>query len=663
MARGASRAFRLGATPPRMAAAAKEPRYITTPIYYVNGQPHIGHVYTSLACDVLARFSRLDGHEVLFLTGTDEHGQKVRLRFASALQRSARGRPRAGCDDPQLPRPPALPFRSQVEQSALASGESPQHFADRVSETFRSLLPLYDFSADQFIRTTEPRHKAAAQALWSSLVESGDIYLGAYEGWYSVRDEAFYAEDELVGGLAPTGAPVEWVAESSYFFRLSKYKEPLVAHIEANPDFILPLSRRNEVLAFMREGLRDLSVSRTTFAWGIEVPAAAPDSAVAVPPPEGDGLSHIMYVWLDALTNYLTALGYPDTEDPRFKKFWPASLHMVGKDILRFHAIYWPAFLLAAKLPLPKKLFAHGWWMNDGQKMSKSIGNVIDPFLLVDKYGSDAVRYFMMNEVSFGSDGDFAERKLIDCFNSKLANELGNLAYRTLSFTHKQCEAAVPARGALSVEDEAMLAECAALLPTLRGHVDGLALHRYTQALSALAQAGNRYIDVQAPWALKATSPERMRTVLWVLLEVVRHLAIASQPVTPALAAEMLSQLGVDEGEGRDFAALEGGAWQLQAEAPLPPPRILIPRFEEEEAEEPGAPQLQLAGAELEALVADVGAAAERVRELKTGGAAADEVGAAVVALLGLKARLPPDHELNQKPGKKKGKKQKAPAA
>jgi methionyl-tRNA synthetase len=345
-----------------------------------------------------------------------------------------------------------------VEQSASASGESPQHFADRVSDTFRSLLPLYDFSADQFIRTTEPRHKAAAQALWTTLVQSGDIYLGAYEGWYSVRDEAFYTEDELVDGVAPTGAPVEWVAESSYFFRLSKYRDAIAEHIEAHPDFIRPVSRRNEVLSFMREGLRDLSVSRTTFAWGIPVPdtPARPDAGhgspadagqqVSVAPPAGDGLSHIMYVWLDALTNYLTAVGYPDTSCPTFTKFWPASLHLVGKDILRFHAIYWPAFLLAAGLPLPKKLFAHGWWMNDGQKMSKSIGNVIDPFVLVDRYGSDAVRYFLMNEVAFGSDGDFSDRKLIDCVNAKLANELGNLAYRTLSFTYKHCDEAVPAR-------------------------------------------------------------------------------------------------------------------------------------------------------------------------------------------------------------------------
>jgi hypothetical protein len=355
---------------------------------------------------------------------------------------------------PDSPLPSCL-WRLQVEQSASASGESPQHFADRVSDTFRSLLPLYDFSADQFIRTTEPRHKAAAQALWTTLAQSGDIYLGAYEGWYSVRDEAFYAEDEIVDGLAPTGAPVEWVAESSYFFRLSKYREAIVEHIEAHPEFILPISRRNEVLSFMREGLRDLSVSRTTFAWGVPVPdtpahraagAGSPGGGEAVAAPTGDGLSHIMYVWLDALTNYLTAVGYPDTSSPTFTKFWPASLHLVGKDILRFHAIYWPAFLLAAGLPLPKKLFAHGWWMNDGQKMSKSIGNVVDPFVLVHKYGSDAVRYFLMNEVAFGSDGDFSDRKLIDCFNAKLANELGNLAYRTLSFTYKQCDAAVPAR-------------------------------------------------------------------------------------------------------------------------------------------------------------------------------------------------------------------------
>ncbi|EOD34142.1 methionine--tRNA ligase [Emiliania huxleyi CCMP1516] len=501
----ASRALRVrsGRAFASASAVAKEPRFITTPIYYVNGQPHIGHVYTSLACDVVARFSRLDGHKVLFLTGTDEHGQKV-------------------------------------EQSACKAGESPQDFADRVSDTFRALLPLYDFSVDQFIRTTEARHKEAAAALWSALVESGDLYLGAYEGWYSVRDECFYTEEELVDGNAPTGAEVEWVAESSYFFRLSRYRQRLEEHLLAKPT--LGVSRCLSVLAFMRDGLRDLSVSRTTFTWGVPVPG----------PPPPDGLSHVMYVWLDALTNYLTALGYPDTEAADFRSFWPASLHVVGKDILRFHAIYWPAFLMAAGLPLPKRLFAHGWWMNEGEKMSKSVGNVVDPVALVQRYGPDPVRHFLLSDVTFGADGDFSEKKLVESSNAKLANEprsgirlpLGNLAYRTLSFTQKQCGGAVPAPDAFSEDDLQLLAEAAALLPQLRTHVDSMALHRYSQGVSGLASAANRYIDVQAPWALKKSEPARMRTVLYVLIEVLRHLALYSQPVTPRIGAALLEQLG-----------------------------------------------------------------------------------------------------------------------
>ena len=333
-------------------AADAPPFYITTPIYYVNGQPHIGHAYTTLACDVLARFKRLDGYDVKFLTGTDEHGQKV-------------------------------------EQTAVAAGETPIAFANRVSATFRALLDTYDFSCDEFIRTTEPRHYEAVQALWCKLRDAGDIYLGAYEGWYSVRDECFYGEDELVDGKAPTGAPVEWVAESSYFFRLSKYAEPIARHIESHPEFIRPAGRRNEVLSFMRDGLRDLSISRTTFGWGVPVPED--------PMSPGAHEGHVMYVWLDALTNYLTAVGYPHTSASQYERYWPASVHMVGKDILRFHAIYWPAFLLAAGLPLPQRLFAHGWWTVNGEKMSKSVGNVIEPVGLVQRYGCDQVRCFMVS--------------------------------------------------------------------------------------------------------------------------------------------------------------------------------------------------------------------------------------------------------------------------
>lgn len=518
------------------ATAAKPPAFITTPIYYVNGQPHIGHVYTTLAADVVARFMRLDGHEVKFLTGTDEHGQKV-------------------------------------EQSAELAGETPIEFADRVSESFRSLIPLYNFSCDEFIRTTEPRHIAAVQALWRELLGTGDIYLGAYEGWYSIRDEAFYTEDELVDGVAPTGAPVEWVAEPSYFFALSKWTEPLIAHIEQNPEFVLPTSRRNEVLSFLRQegGLRDLSISRTTFNWGVPVPDQ----------PEGAAEQHIMYVWLDALTNYITAAGYPQTDGEDFSKWWPASLHMVGKDILRFHAIYWPAFLLAAGLPLPKRLFAHGWWTRDGQKMSKSIGNVVEPVGLVEEYGCDQVRYFMVNEVAFGSDGDFSDTSLVNCINAKLANELGNLLYRTLSFAYKHCEEQIPTPAALTAEDEAMLSAAAGLLTPLRAVVGDLQLHRYTQTVSAVVQAGNQYIDVQAPWALRKTDPERMATVLWVLMESLRFVGMAYQPVTPSISAGILDQLGVPH-DRRDFSYFSSD-YALVGGDTLPKPEIIIPRYESAE--------------------------------------------------------------------------------
>jgi len=599
--------------------ASGRTRFITTPIYYVNGQPHIGHVYTSLACDIVARFSRLDGYDVLFLTGTDEHGQKV-------------------------------------EQSASAAGKTPQAFADEVSETFRALLPLYDFSCDQFIRTTEQRHKDAAQALWRKLVESGDIYLGEYEGWYSVRDEAFYTEDELVDGKAPTGAPVEWVAESSYFFRLSRWQEKLEAHIKANDDFIQPISRRNEVLAFMKDGLRDLSISRTTFGWGVAVPEAETTAATH----DADAPKHIMYVWLDALTNYISALGYPDTDSESFRKFWPAHLHMVGKDILRFHAIYWPAFLMAAQLPLPSKLFAHGWWMNNGEKMSKSLGNVIDPVKLVETYGADQVRYFMISDVAFGSDGDFSDRRLIETVNAKLANELGNLAYRTTSFSHKHCDCSIPIPAELNADDRALLDSASALLTLLREHIDKLQLHRYTQALSALTQDANKYIDVQAPWALKKSDPERMRTVLWVLLETLRSIAILMQPVTPSIAANILDQLAVPA-EQRQFSALSH--LQLVGGQPLPKPEIIIPRIEApaETADDTGGDEIGAATAPaldeaaLAALEASVAGAADTVRALKDKAAPKDEVDTAVATLLGLKAKLPEGHPL--KGGGKKKKK------
>lgn len=514
--------------------AGQTPFYITTPIYYVNDRPHIGHAYTTLACDVLARFKRLDGFDVKFLTGTDEHGQKV-------------------------------------EKSAKAKGIDPLAFTDEVSQNFRDLAAAMGFSNDDFIRTTEARHKASCQALWQRLIGNGEIYLDKYAGWYAVRDEAFYDESELKTGpggekLAPTGAPVEWVEEPSYFFRLSAWGDKLLKYYEDNPDFIAPDSRRNEVTSFVRSGLRDLSVSRTTFSWGVPVP--------------GDD-EHIMYVWLDALTNYITAVGYPDENAEEYKKFWPADLHMVGKDILRFHAVYWPAFLMAAGLEPPKRVFAHGWWTNEGQKISKSVGNVIDPFDLVERYGLDQVRYFLLREVPFGNDGDFSHQAMVNRMNGELANDLGNLAQRVLSMIAKNCDGAVPAKGPLTEADAELLNAAHALLGKVRAQMDRQAFHEALETIWQVIRAANGYVDHQAPWALRKTDPDRMQTVLWVLAETIRHVAILMQPVVPTSAARMLDQLAVAE-DARGFDRL-GTDHALEPGTPLPKPQGVFPRFVEEE--------------------------------------------------------------------------------
>jgi methionyl-tRNA synthetase len=502
-----------------------EPYFITTPIYYVNDKPHIGHAYTTLACDVLARFQRLMGRRVLFLTGTDEHGQKV-------------------------------------EQSAAKAGMTPQAFTDAVSANFRDLAQQLNISNDQFIRTTEPRHIRAAQALWETLVANNQIYLGSYAGWYSVRDEAFYQESELVDGKAPTGAPVEWVEEPSYFFRLSAWQEPLLHLYREHPDFIAPQSRRNEVMRFVEGGLKDLSVSRTSFRWGVPVP--------------GDE-KHILYVWLDALTNYLTAVGYPDQHAPDYQAFWPAALHMVGKDILRFHAVYWPAFLMAANLPVPQRVFAHGWWTNEGQKISKSLGNVIDPLELIQTYGLDQVRYFLMREVPFGQDGDFSRAAMVRRINQDLANDIGNLCQRVLSQIQKNCGAAVPAPGAFSTEDTALLAQSAALLATINALLNEQAFHKALEAISELTGAANRYIDTQAPWTLKKTDPARMATVLYVLAEVARRLGLMLLPFMPESAGKMLDQLAIPA-DARDYRAWDH---MLVAGTALPAPQGVFPRYVE----------------------------------------------------------------------------------
>ncbi len=498
-----------------------EKYYITTPIYYVNDKPHLGHAYTSVACDAIARFMRLDGMEVKFLTGTDEHGQKV-------------------------------------EKSAAAADMPPQAFVDEVSEHFREMATLLNLSNDDFIRTTEPRHKAMAQEIWKKLEAAGDIYLGSYAGWYSVRDEAFYAESELRDGKAPTGADVEWVEEPSYFFKLSKYQQPLLDLYQSNPDFILPESRRNEVIRFVEGGLKDLSISRTTFKWGIPVP--------------GDE-KHIMYVWLDALTNYLTAAD----------GFWPADMHMVGKDILRFHTVYWPAFLMSAKIDLPKRVFAHGWWTIEGEKMSKSLGNVVSPHHLVQRYGLDQTRYFLLREVPFGSDGNFSRQQMHDRINAELANNIGNLAQRTLSMIAKNCGEAVPLR-----DDSKLLPQDTALMDLVRVTNSGTPASAREQmqrckfgevmgAILAMASAANEYIDREAPWTLKKTDPERMHTVLYYLAESIRCIALMLQPFTPNAAAKLLDQLAVPADQ-RLFMHLTA-EYALKPGTPLPKPEGVFPRL------------------------------------------------------------------------------------
>ncbi len=505
----------------------KPPYYITTPIFYVNGAPHIGHAYTMIACDVLARFKRLDGHEVFFLTGTDEHGQKV-------------------------------------EKAAQEAGQEPQAFTDAISATFADIAARMGLSNDAFIRTTEERHKRASAALWERLQAAGHIYLGGYEGWYAVRDEAFYDESELTKRpdgtrVAPTGAPVEFVTEPSYFFRMSAFQERLIAHIEACPEFIGPTARRNEVLGFLRAPLTDLSISRTSFRWGVPVP--------------GDD-AHVMYVWLDALTNYLTAVGFPDEAAP-LAHFWPADLHMVGKDILRFHAVIWPAILMAADLPLPRRIYAHGWWTIEGEKMSKSLGNVIDPRELVDQFGLDALRFFLLREVPFGNDGDYSRSAIVRRLNIELANDLGNLAQRTLSFIGKNAGSVMPMRGIPVPADTALRGHIANLPGQVRAALDRQAFNEALEVMWVAIRAANAYIDQQAPWSLRKIDAKRMESVLALLVDLLRVVATLLQPFMPGSMARLLDQLAVPV-ELRDIAAL---AIAVPSGTRLPMPVGVFPRF------------------------------------------------------------------------------------
>ncbi len=505
--------------------------YVTTPIYYVNGAPHIGHAYTSIAADVLARWHRMAGEEVFFLTGTDEYGQKV-------------------------------------EKAAADAGLASQDFADRVSSEFRAMAARMGISNDAFIRTTEERHRRACTALWEKLVSTGDIYLGEYEGWYALRDEAFYTEDELLtrdgARVSPFGSPVERVREANYLFRLSAFQDRLLALYDANPDFIGPAAKRNEVMSFVRSGLSDLSVSRTSFHWGIPVP--------------GDP-AHVMYVWLDALANYLTAVGYPDGQAPLWP-FWPPDLQMVGKEIVRFHAVYWPAFLMAAGLPVPRRVYSHGWWTVEGEKMSKSVGNVIDPGTLVDSFGLDPVRYYLLREVPFGNDGDFSRKALIGRMNSELANDLGNLAQRSLSLIARNCAGMLPAAGVATDQDRELLDAANALPSAMQARLDRQAFHEALDEAWKVIRAANAYIDRQAPWSLRKTDTARMASVLRVLADTLRLIATVLQPFMPGSMASMLDQLGAAPDE-RDLASL---AHPLPAGRPLPPPRGVFPRHVEDAA-------------------------------------------------------------------------------
>jgi methionyl-tRNA synthetase len=510
---------------------ATKPRYfLTTAIAYPNGPPHIGHAYEAIATDAIARFMRLDGYDVFFLTGTDEHGQKM-------------------------------------QQTAAKEGISPRELTNRTVPRFQAMVKRLECSNDDFIRTTEPRHHLASQAIWERMAKSGDIYLSKYSGWYAVRDEAYYDEDEVTVAAdgerrGPTGSPVEWVEEESYFFRLSAYRDKLLDLYRSHPDFVLPEVRMNEVTAFVRGGLRDLSVSRTTFDWGVPVP--------------GDP-KHVMYVWVDALTNYITGVGFPDTESAEFRRYWPADLHVIGKDILRFHAVYWPAFLMSAGIAVPRRVFSHGFLFNRGEKMSKSVGNVIDPFALADAYGVDPLRYFFLREVPFGQDGNYSHEAIVNRINADLANDLGNLAQRSLSMVARNCGGVLPQPGALSAADEAILAAADAMITAVRRAMETQQLHQVLNTIWSVVAEANRYFAGEAPWALAKTDPARMGTVLYVTAEVLRQIAILTQPFMPSSAAKLLDLLSVN---GRDFAAL-GAAHRIATGTKLPPPAPVFPRYQE----------------------------------------------------------------------------------
>ena len=522
-----------------------DPYYITFAIAYPNGKPHIGHAYEAIAADAIARFHRMQGKDVRLVTGTDEHGLKM-------------------------------------AQTAREAGQDTLEFATKMSSYFRVMCDRLSIQYDAFCRTTEDRHKLASIALWNALKASDDLYLDRYEGWYSVRDEAFYDEKELIAGegnekLSPQGTPVEWTVEESWFFRLSKYEKQLLEHYEEHPEFIQPDSRRNEVIQFVKGGLKDLSVSRTSFNWGVPVPGSP---------------GHVMYVWVDALTTYLTGIGYPDTSGD-FARFWPADLHLIGKDIVRFHAVYWPAFLWSAGLPLPKQVFGHGFLLARGEKMSKSLGNVVDPLELADRFGVDALRYFLLREVSFGQDGSYSAEAIVTRCNAELANSFGNLAQRVLSLIFKNLDGMLPPQDG-NLEDAALIVTVDGCLhdsyyenasPQSDDLVSNFSNLDFSQGLDhwmSAVFACNKYVDDQAPWALRKSDPERMKAILATLFICIRNLSIAVQPIIPSSSAKLLDQMGIPIGK-RDYEALRDRSWYDRLRASgfvLSQPVGIFPRLE-----------------------------------------------------------------------------------
>ena len=484
--------------------------YITTPIYYPSAKPHMGHAYSSIVSDVFARFKKIDGYQVHFLTGTDEHGLKI--------QRAS-------------------------EESKM----NPLDFCNKISQTFKDLCKILNLSNTDFIRTTEERHKKSVQHLWLELEKSGDIYLSKYSGWYSVSDEAFYNEDEVeekdgVKISITSGSKVEWVEEESYFFKLSKWQNPLLEYYEKNPKFILPKSRRNEVVSFVKSGLKDLSISRKSFSWGIKVPSNE---------------EHVIYVWLDALTNYISALKYPDISNTLYKNFWPADVHIIGKDILRFHAIYWPAFLLAAKINLPRRVFSHGWILSGDEKMSKSKGNILNPLEIIDTYGIDQLRYYLIKEVSHGSDGSISLKNLENCINSDLANNYGNLCQRVFSFIKNNCENKVYKTRNMSNSDKKLLEHTEILTKNLRIEMNNQNLNNYIKSVINISFLTNKYINDEEPWKLKKVNVNKMNNILHVSLEQIAKISILLNPIIPISSTKVLDALNV-KNELRNLSFLDG---------------------------------------------------------------------------------------------------------